>query len=145
MHLTLFFQLACSSPSPSPYHSEGTKVGDCTDRADNDADGLFDCDDQGCFGSPDCVAPPQEPATEPSEPSQSTSEGIDSVPQEDCTDGEDNDYDAFVDCQDPNCFDHQECSNQVSTEYFCADREDNDSDGYVDCEDSDCAEDHYCR
>ena len=26
-----------------------------TDRADNDRDLLFDCNDRGCFGSPDCV------------------------------------------------------------------------------------------
>ncbi len=33
---------------------EGTEPGDCTDGADNDRDGLFDCDDDGCAGSPDC-------------------------------------------------------------------------------------------
>ncbi|MEC7948797.1 MAG: hypothetical protein VX265_14615 [Myxococcota bacterium] len=33
---------------------EGTEPGDCRDGADNDADGLFDCDDPGCAGSPDC-------------------------------------------------------------------------------------------
>ena len=34
--------------------AEGTAAGDCSDAADNDADGLFDCDDDGCAGSPDC-------------------------------------------------------------------------------------------
>ena len=34
--------------------SEGTEAGDCRDGADNDADGLFDCNDPGCAGSPDC-------------------------------------------------------------------------------------------
>ncbi len=34
--------------------SEGTASGDCRDGADNDGDGLFDCDDEGCAGSPDC-------------------------------------------------------------------------------------------
>ena len=33
---------------------EGTEPGDCTDAADNDGDGLFDCEDDGCTGSPDC-------------------------------------------------------------------------------------------
>ncbi len=33
---------------------EGTAGGDCRDGADNDADGLFDCDDDGCAASPDC-------------------------------------------------------------------------------------------
>ena len=35
---------------------EGTEPGDCTDRADNDGDSLFDCDDDGCANSPDCDA-----------------------------------------------------------------------------------------
>ena len=35
---------------------EGRQAGDCTDGADNDADGLFDCDDDSCAGSPDCAA-----------------------------------------------------------------------------------------
>ncbi len=39
---------ACASPT------EGTEGGDCRDGADNDRDGFFDCDDDGCWGSPDC-------------------------------------------------------------------------------------------
>ena len=35
-------------------NTEGDEVGECTDRADNDRDGLFDCDDPDCFGSPAC-------------------------------------------------------------------------------------------
>jgi hypothetical protein len=34
---------------------EGQEAGDCTDGADNDADGAFDCLDDGCASSPDCV------------------------------------------------------------------------------------------
>jgi hypothetical protein len=34
--------------------AEGTAAGDCRDGADNDADALFDCDDDGCAASPDC-------------------------------------------------------------------------------------------
>ena|GEM_PF-2614824 len=33
---------------------EGDEAGECSDAADNDQDGLFDCDDDGCDGSPDC-------------------------------------------------------------------------------------------
>lgn len=33
---------------------EGDEVGECTDGADNDADGYFDCDDDLCRNSPDC-------------------------------------------------------------------------------------------
>lgn len=35
--------------------AEGTAAGDCRDGADNDADGLFDCDDDSCAGSSDCA------------------------------------------------------------------------------------------
>lgn len=34
---------------------EGTEPGDCSDGADNDADGLFDCNDPGCAGAPACT------------------------------------------------------------------------------------------
>jgi hypothetical protein len=34
---------------------EGNTPGECTDGADNDADGYFDCQDSDCYGSPDCV------------------------------------------------------------------------------------------
>ncbi len=37
---------------------EGVNPGDCSDAADNDVDGLFDCDDPGCEGAPDCHTPP---------------------------------------------------------------------------------------
>ena len=33
---------------------EGTQPGDCSDGADNDADGAFDCKDDGCKGAPVC-------------------------------------------------------------------------------------------
>jgi hypothetical protein len=51
--------LACGSGTV-----EGQSPGDCTDRADNDGDGKFDCDDDGCSGSPDCKegAAPEAPA-----------------------------------------------------------------------------------
>ncbi|MBN94242.1 MAG: hypothetical protein CL928_09235, partial [Deltaproteobacteria bacterium] len=42
-------------------HGEGYEPGGCTDRADNDSDGLFDCDDPDCAGSADCQAEPVDP------------------------------------------------------------------------------------
>jgi len=36
---------------------EGDEAGECTDGADNDQNGLFDCNDPNCSGSPDCAAP----------------------------------------------------------------------------------------
>jgi hypothetical protein len=34
---------------------EGDAVGECSDGADNDRDGRFDCQDPDCFGSPACA------------------------------------------------------------------------------------------
>ena len=33
---------------------EGDLAGECSDGADNDQDGLFDCDDDDCTGSSEC-------------------------------------------------------------------------------------------
>ena len=38
-----------------PAPAEGTRPGDCTDDADNDGDGLFDCNDEGCAGAAACA------------------------------------------------------------------------------------------
>jgi hypothetical protein len=51
---TLALVLLAGCPGPS--RIEGTEPGDCTDGADNDADGAFDCDDTGCTGAPACRA-----------------------------------------------------------------------------------------
>ncbi|MBN1336283.1 MAG: hypothetical protein JXB39_10005, partial [Deltaproteobacteria bacterium] len=50
----LGFFLAFLALASCGTHTEGTEPGDCSDGADNDGDGLFDCDDDGCAGSPDC-------------------------------------------------------------------------------------------
>lgn len=49
---------------------EGDGPGECTDRADNDRDGKFDCDDDGCKGSPDCNSRSPRGTAEPSERAQ---------------------------------------------------------------------------
>ena len=36
---------------------EGDGAGECSDGMDNDGDGLTDCDDDTCAGSPDCTGP----------------------------------------------------------------------------------------
>jgi cysteine-rich repeat protein len=35
---------------------EGTEVGDCSDGADNDGDGAYDCTDASCAGAPICAS-----------------------------------------------------------------------------------------
>jgi hypothetical protein len=51
--LSLMFGLTLTL-LPGCGEREGDDPGECTDAADNDANGLFDCDDPGCSGSPDC-------------------------------------------------------------------------------------------
>jgi hypothetical protein len=46
---SIFWILTVGCTLPEGRHAE-----DCRDGADNDGDGLFDCDDPGCSGSPDC-------------------------------------------------------------------------------------------
>ncbi len=46
----LWLLVACGKPI------EGAEPGECTDGADNDADGYFDCVDNDCLGAPDCQA-----------------------------------------------------------------------------------------
>jgi len=94
---------------------EGANPGECTDGADNDFDGDYDCNDSDCAGSPDCL-------------------------ESDCDDGADNDQDGDFDCDDPDCADAPECA----TEDDCTDGADNDADGLFDCDDPDCAEDTAC-
>ena len=49
---------------------EGQTAGSCRDGADNDGDGLFDCEDPGCHGSPDCgPGNPSDPGGDAGNPS----------------------------------------------------------------------------
>ncbi len=59
---------------------------DCTDLADNDGNGLIDCEDPACDGKPSSEGAPCEFGVETS-----------------CTDGADNDADGAVDAADPDC------------------------------------------
>jgi hypothetical protein len=52
-HLHLFF-VAFLLPGACTLRVEGQNPGECSDGADNDADGLYDCDDPDCAGAPDC-------------------------------------------------------------------------------------------
>ena len=62
--------MACDDKFENPQSYEGDEAGECSDGADNDLDGVFDCNDEGCVGSPDCAVeeePSGEPSGEPSE------------------------------------------------------------------------------
>lgn len=61
----------------APVGLEGDEPGECSDGADNDGDGAFDCDDDGCADDPHCGgADPEAPSAptvsiHPSDPSSS--------------------------------------------------------------------------
>ena len=63
----------CSDDDSTQLTSEGTRAGECSDGADNDGDGLFDCDDDDCAADAACM------------------------PEADCDDGEDNDCSGAID------------------------------------------------
>ncbi|MCA9526625.1 MAG: hypothetical protein KC549_10060 [Myxococcales bacterium] len=87
----------------------------CGDGLDNDGNGLWDCDDPACWGTPDCGPPPVG---------------------EDCLDGLDNDGNGLVDCEDPACVWWPHCQDVGER---CGDGWDNDGNGLADCADPACA------
>lgn len=50
---TIFAIIGCTGL----FAVEGANPGECTDDADNDGDGLFDCDDTDCVGASSCATP----------------------------------------------------------------------------------------
>ncbi|MBM4391998.1 MAG: hypothetical protein FJ090_12825, partial [Deltaproteobacteria bacterium] len=61
-----------------------------------------------------------------------------------CLDGNDNDGDGLVDCDDPDCAADSSCTGSGTPTEACLDGADNDADGLVDCDDPDCASDPSC-
>jgi len=123
---------------------EGQNPGDCQDGADNDMDGLFDCDDDTCAGSPDCASGDDDTSgggdddTSGGGDDDTSGSGDDDTsggPGDDDTSGGPGDDDSHggggsesgQDCQPTSCPN-------------CEDGLDNDGDGTIDCEDTDCSE-----
>jgi hypothetical protein len=69
-----------------------------------------------------------------------------------CRDGQDNDGDTYVDCDDRDCCPFIDCSGRPetycgrleNTMIRCTDGLDNDGDTYADCDDRDCCDIIYC-
>lgn len=66
---------------------------------------------------------------------------IDGQEESMCTDGEDNDEDGLLDCQDPDCEGIGCCSaaGPEDNDQACSDGCDNDANGYLDCKDYGCS------
>jgi cysteine-rich repeat protein/Cys-rich repeat protein len=100
---------ACQSPTTS---STGTGTGFetyCADQADDDFDGLVDCEDPDCTYAEACTV------------------------AEICQNGADDDMDGYLDCEDT------DCPSCPPTETWCGNLVDDDLDGQLDCDDPDCA------
>ena len=54
----LWLVVIAAGCSKSGVRFEGDSAGECSDGADNDQNGLFDCDDPNCSNSPDCDPTP---------------------------------------------------------------------------------------
>jgi len=73
--MTFWLLTGCFLIGPGP--TEGRNPGECSDAADNDGDGDFDCDDEDCSGSPDCADPtPTEPPASTPAPTGDTGEPV---------------------------------------------------------------------
>ena len=127
-----------TKPAEDEERWEGQYPGECSDEADNDGDGLFDCDDSDCAGAPNCG---EEEAdldadgttdadadggseddadvdvdadTDVDADADGTTGGeVDDYEGDEageCGDGIDNDRDGIFDCTDPGCSSAPECS-----------------------------------
>jgi hypothetical protein len=99
----------------------------CRDGLDDDCDGLPDCADPECRGTPACT--------------------MCSDFEFDCANRFDEDCDGLPDCADPDCAGNPACGTCTPTERVersCFDGLDNDCNGLFDCGDFNCARDPGC-
>ena len=146
--MTLLVPLALMLPSScSETHREGSAPGECSDRADNDGDGLYDCGDPDCAGAPACLGDDDDSSGDDDDDGSGDDDSVTNV-EFDCTDGVDDDGDGLVDCADPDCAADPACSGDDDTSAGpaedCTNGVDDDADGDVDCADPDCSCDLNC-
>lgn len=97
----------------------------CNDAADNDCNGVADCQDPECADEPRCGCVP-DPGGET------------------CTNGSDDDCDTLVDCLDPSCQGIPACGCLSAEVGRCDDGYDDDCNGLTDCEDPACSSEAIC-
>jgi hypothetical protein len=125
---------------------EGQYAGECSDEADNDGDGLFDCDDSDCAGAPNCSEDGFDADLDegPADSDEDTDDGLDDGLDEDGSswDGADADGSSDTDGSGGST----DADSDSGTDEFegdspgeCTDGADNDRDGLFDCDDTDCA------
>jgi len=124
---TYFIILKAYSATPNPtdynffvFHLEDPLEQTCDDEMDNDQDGLVDCSDPDCFGTPSICDT-----------------------ETNCGDHQDNDGDGAIDCFDSECSGVTPCGYENSVDR-CVDGLDNDADGLTDCDDPNCSSFPLC-
>ena len=136
----LFFSACEESDISDNKIMEGEEIGDCIDGIDNDSDGLFDCEDEGCWTNVDCI--------DDESPVKYVDNDEDGVPfEEDCDDTnplstiitEDGDCDGVLSADD--CDDTNPSSTTIQMDMDCdgvLDSVDEDIDGDGTIEEEDC-------
>ena len=129
-----------SEATPAEERWEGQYAGECTDEADNDGDGLFDCDDSDCAGAPGCNDDTSDLDADGTTDSDSDgdvdADGGDSDGGD--SDGGDSDADGVADADAP----VDDYEGDAAGE--CSDGVDNDRDGIFDCSDPGCSDSPEC-
>jgi len=125
---------------------EGDDAGECSDGADNDLDGLFDCDDSGCEGSPDCAGDDDtgDDDAGDDDASDDDSAGDDDAGDDDAGDDDTSTDDADGDGWSPADGDCDDGDPDVHPEaQEVCDGDDEDCDGVIDEEDADGCTTYY--
>lgn len=117
----------------------------CGDGADDEGDGLVDCEDDDCRGREPCLEVVCDDERDLDFDGLVDCEDDDCrdaevCQEEDCGDGLDDDGDGLVDCEDPGCAARAPCA-----ESRCTDGRDDDGDGLIDCADDTCQGRRECR
>ena len=128
----------------------------CSNKQDDDGDGLTDCADNDCAADAACKNLPKETicdnkldddgdgATDCDDGDCAGVAGcVIPAHEKNCTDKVDNDKDGAIDCADNDCASDPACVTPLH-ETNCKDGVDEDVDGKTDCADSDCASNAAC-
>ncbi|MBJ95555.1 MAG: hypothetical protein CMP23_13920 [Rickettsiales bacterium] len=146
LHTSLLLAALLVAAGCGPDLTEGMSAGDCTDGADNDGDGAFDCLDDGCVGSPDCAGDDDDTSGDDDD-SSVTDDDDSSVTDDDDSSVADDDDSSVADDDDTSGDDDDDSAvtpPDPETGIECADGADNDEDGLIDCADDGCSSWFQC-
>lgn len=126
----------------------------CTNKLDDDCNGLVDCADPACKGQPGCVCGPLELCgndadddcngfTDCADTACRNQPGCNCSANEVCNNNFDDDCDGTTDCDDPSCDGTPACG--CNRPEICDNGRDENCNGLFDCDDPACASQQSCR